>query len=226
MNRNDISCPHCQEMVETGTPFSQDMTCPHCQGIIPPPTDSSNSLPVVPITPPKAQGAKPKARKFSDIKIKKEVRSKEIYSEVIKKGETTSADIDCDGAALYSRPSFESPIVVFLKRHQSVKVGSPLQDAAGNEWIFVQVEFSSHSGYIPAGTALANQRLNATKGTGVRNIIVGGLILAVGLIITLATYASATSHTGGGHYVVAYGAIFCGGIQLVRGLYQFFTCND
>ena len=47
------------------------------------------------------------------------------------------------------------------------------------------------------------------------NTIIGGLFFFGGLIITFVTYASAE---GGGAYVVAWGAILFGGIQMFRGL--------
>jgi len=47
-----------------------------------------------------------------------------------------------------------------------------------------------------------------------RNIVVGGLWCLGGIVVTAATYSS------GGRYVVAWGAILFGGIQLIRGLLQ------
>ena len=52
---------------------------------------------------------------------------------------------------------------------------------------------------------------------GIQNIVMGGLFLVVGLIITGATYAAASP---GGTYVVTTGAIAVGAIQLVIGLGQ------
>jgi hypothetical protein len=53
---------------------------------------------------------------------------------------------------------------------------------------------------------------------GVRNIGIGGTIFVVGSLVTVATYSAAQ---GGGHYVVAWGAILFGGIQFLTGLGQF-----
>ena len=50
-----------------------------------------------------------------------------------------------------------------------------------------------------------------------RNLVVGGLIFAVGLLVTIGSYSAAS---GGGHYVVAYGAIIVGAIQFFVGLVQ------
>ncbi len=50
---------------------------------------------------------------------------------------------------------------------------------------------------------------------GMGNIVVGGIVCVVGVVITASTYASAE---GGGTYVVAWGGILFGGIQLLKGL--------
>jgi hypothetical protein len=39
-----------------------------------------------------------------------------------------------------------------------------------------------------------------------------------GLLITIGSYSFAVSSPGGGHFVVAYGAILYGGFRLLRGL--------
>ena len=50
-----------------------------------------------------------------------------------------------------------------------------------------------------------------------RNMLVGGLWCAGGIIVTGFTYAAASGR-GGGSYVVAWGAIVFGAIQFFRGL--------
>lgn len=52
--------------------------------------------------------------------------------------------------------------------------------------------------------------------TASKDLIVGGLWFLGGISVTVITYSSASS--GGGTYVVAYGAIIFGGIQFIRGL--------
>ena len=46
-------------------------------------------------------------------------------------------------------------------------------------------------------------------------MITGGIWCAGGLLITIATYTAAS---GGGTYIVAWGAILFGGLQFIRGL--------
>lgn len=55
------------------------------------------------------------------------------------------------------------------------------------------------------------------KGEAGRNIVVGGLWCVGGIVVTALTYSASS---GGGRYVVAWGAILFGGIQLIRGLIQ------
>ncbi len=55
--------------------------------------------------------------------------------------------------------------------------------------------------------------------SGQRDMIIGGLVCVVGILITAITYSSAE---GGGTYVVAWGAIVFGAIQFFRGLYKYY----
>jgi hypothetical protein len=55
------------------------------------------------------------------------------------------------------------------------------------------------------------------KDEGTKNMMIGGLICLVGIVITAATYSSAA---GGGRYVIAWGAIIFGAIRFFRGLGQ------
>jgi len=59
---------------------------------------------------------------------------------------------------------------------------------------------------------------NLRKEEGSRNMVIGGLICVVGLVITIATYSAASE--GGGRYVVAWGAIIFGAVRFFRGLSQ------
>lgn len=55
------------------------------------------------------------------------------------------------------------------------------------------------------------------KERGAKNMMIGGLICVVGIIITAATYSGAS---GGGRYVIAWGAIIFGAIRFFQGLAQ------
>lgn len=58
---------------------------------------------------------------------------------------------------------------------------------------------------------------------GRANMIIGGLICVVGLIVTLGTYNIASP---GGHFIVAWGAIVFGAIQFFRGVSEWNSHNN
>ena len=55
------------------------------------------------------------------------------------------------------------------------------------------------------------------RSDGRRQMLGGIALLVIGIVITAATYSSASS-SGGGTYIVAYGPMIWGVIQLFRGL--------
>ena len=67
--------------------------------------------------------------------------------------------------------------------------------------------------YFQSGRSLAG----VARNRGMRQIGIGAAIFAVGLVITIATYASASSSATGGTYFVAYGPMIVGAITVVRG---------
>ncbi len=70
-----------------------------------------------------------------------------------------------------------------------------------------------------AGALHALQQ-QALSRAGRRNMIVGALVCAVGLAVTIATYGHAVHSPGGGVYIVAWGAIAFGAWRFARGLRQ------
>ena len=52
---------------------------------------------------------------------------------------------------------------------------------------------------------------------GQRDLLVGGIWLAVGLVITVGTYEMVRGE-GGGKYILAYGAMFWGLVRIIRGM--------
>jgi len=53
---------------------------------------------------------------------------------------------------------------------------------------------------------------------GMRQIVIGAVIFVIGLVITVATYSSASSSPTGGTYVVAYGPMILGVVYVIRGI--------
>ena len=64
------------------------------------------------------------------------------------------------------------------------------------------------------GTSLAA----IARKRGMRQIVIGAVIFVIGLVITVATYSSASSSPTGGTYVVAYGPMILGVVYVIRGL--------
>lgn len=70
----------------------------------------------------------------------------------------------------------------------------------------------------PSQAAQVDPLDNTARAAGIRNLLFGSLWLAGGLAVTLLTYTTASR--SGGRYVMAYGAIVGGAIQLLRGIVQ------
>ena len=71
-----------------------------------------------------------------------------------------------------------------------------------------------------AATVVGNldqMRSEAASSAGKKNMLFGALWCIGGIVVTAATYSAAS---GGGSYVVAWGAIVFGAIQFFRGLIQ------
>jgi hypothetical protein len=67
---------------------------------------------------------------------------------------------------------------------------------------------------------LARLRSNAVKDAGKKNMLFGALWCIGGLVVTAVTYSAAS---GGGTYIVAWGAIIFGAIQFFRGVFQYLS---
>src|SRR5579884_2844128 len=73
-----------------------------------------------------------------------------------------------------------------------------------------------------AGIVVQNTRdalANAKSSAGQKNMLYGALWCIGGIVVTVGTYGAAAS-SGGGSYVVAWGAIIFGAVQFFRGLAQ------
>jgi len=77
-------------------------------------------------------------------------------------------------------------------------------------------------GFDAAAASAIVEQANRTKDerrvAGRKHMIMGAVVCAIGITVTVASYSSAEE--GGGSYVVAWGAIVFGAIQFFRGLIQ------
>ncbi len=65
-------------------------------------------------------------------------------------------------------------------------------------------------------SARASTEKSNDRDKGFSDMMIGGLIAGVGIVITAITYSAASE--GGGRYVIAWGAIIFGAIRFFRGL--------
>ncbi len=68
-------------------------------------------------------------------------------------------------------------------------------------------------------TTTRRGKVPKAKKSGTGDMVIGGLVCVIGIVITVASYTSASNDPHGGTYVVAWGAILFGGIQFCRGIY-------
>jgi hypothetical protein len=61
-------------------------------------------------------------------------------------------------------------------------------------------------------------RGNPARKRGVRLVVTGSILFAVGLLITIFTLGHAESSAGGGTYIVAWGPMAFGIVAIIRGL--------
>ena len=124
-------------------------------------------------------------------------------------------------ASLYETASYTSPVLAKIVRGTVLCMFSkePVVKADGKEWVSV-ITTEGKRGYILADTKVTfpKPRVETEPKDGAKNMLIGGGICAVGIVITAVTYSSASA--SGGTYVVAWGAILFGGIRFVWGLLQ------
>src|SRR5712692_7157482 len=66
---------------------------------------------------------------------------------------------------------------------------------------------------------LAQAKAKALKDAGRKNMLYGAMWCIGGIVVTALSYRAA-ANSGGGRYVLAWGAILFGGIQFFRGMIQ------
>ena len=121
---------------------------------------------------------------------------------------------------VYSSPSLVSiPRMEFKKNDKFYLVEVVRQDE--KDWVKVR-DFNGNEGFIEGATKI-KQLPMMNKEVGKKNMLYGALWFIGGVVVTIGTYSAAS---GGGSYLVAWGAILFGGIQFLQGLYQYATSRD
>jgi hypothetical protein len=72
--------------------------------------------------------------------------------------------------------------------------------------------------YTPASYAPQAQTKSRGNGAGSGDMVLGGIICLIGLVVTIGSYAAASESSGGGRYVIAWGAIVFGAIRFFKGI--------
>ncbi len=120
-----------------------------------------------------------------------------------------------DNAKIYSSPSLTSiPKGEFKKNNKFYLVEVLKQD--DKDWVKVR-DMNGNEGFIEGSTKIKRVPI-ITKAVGKKNMLYGALWFIGGIMVTLGTLAMAS---GGGTYIVAWGAVLFGGIQFVQGLIQY-----
>ncbi len=124
--------------------------------------------------------------------------------------------------ALHESASIDSPVIATLNRGETVLhfgTDPAVKSADGTVWLPVTAP-EGRRGFIlgDSKVEISKPRIETEPIDGAKNLLIGGIICAVGIGVTAVTYSSASS--GGGTYVVAWGAMLFGGIRFVWGLLQ------
>lgn len=121
-------------------------------------------------------------------------------------------------------------MAVFVARRANASV----MDTSSEDIAFAKDQLSQGASHEQIEEALADRGLDhsaiasvmaqievlAAHKAGWWNLIFGGVICAVGVFVTVASFMFAANAPGGGRVIIAYGLVFAGGAQMIRGLSQ------
>jgi hypothetical protein len=125
-----------------------------------------------------------------------------------------------DATALYGEPNPDGPVVATLAKGARIQTNNPAFDQNGVRWLQVTTD-KGVSGFIRGNsrvTVLTKTNKPPSSKQAYNNIVLGGGILLLGVVVTVGSYSAVSRN--GGPYLVAWGAILFGGIRLIRGLFQ------
>jgi Protein of unknown function (DUF2510) len=78
-------------------------------------------------------------------------------------------------------------------------------------------ELNDRPGVPIAGHAPGLPAWEAARASARKSLIIGAIIIAIGLAISIGTYVAAASNPNGGHYFLAFGPVIVGVLALFRG---------
>lgn len=118
---------------------------------------------------------------------------------------------------VHAVPSVQSASIAQFKKNARFYLLETVRQ--GNEtWVKVR-DCAGREGFIDGRTKfqVAGEATKPSKDVAKKHLIWGGVLCVVGTVVTAATYWAAQ---GGGTYIVAWGAILAGVVQLVIGIRQ------
>ena len=128
-------------------------------------------------------------------------------------------------SASYGAPTGMSPAEkdAYLKGYNDCKKG---QEASGGISL-TPPPFSPPAGFETAykagwDSAVSKAVLSGRRGEGLGHIKIGGVIFVLGLVVTIGSMM----YSPDGSFWVAYGAIIVGAINIVKGIWKFFSSQS
>jgi len=120
---------------------------------------------------------------------------------------------------VYSQPTSDSLVRTRIDKNSKFYLTEVVK-VDGMDWVKVR-DLVNAEGYIPGQTRI-RVLPEKTKALAKKSLISGAMWLIGGTVVTIVTY-SGTSN--GGSYIIAWGAILYGAVQLIIGFYQYFTAR-
>lgn len=121
---------------------------------------------------------------------------------------------------VYAEPSVQSMVKATFKKNTKFMLTDTVRQDT-KSWVKVR-DTAGNEGFIEGQTRI-KVLPEANKTVGQKNMLYGALWCVGGTVVTVVTYDMASSSPSGGTYFVAWGAILFGGVQFLKGLYQFLT---
>ena len=125
-----------------------------------------------------------------------------------------------NNAKVYNAPSMSSFPKAELKKNDKFYMLEVVKEE-DKSWVKIR-DLKGSEGFIEGNTKIKKLPV-INKNTGKRNMLYGTLWFVGGLVVTVGTLSAAS---GGGTYIIAWGALLFGGIQFVQGLIQYLGSKD
>lgn len=123
-----------------------------------------------------------------------------------------------DAVSLLDQPAADARVIHQYKKKERMTMLDVVR-SGDSGWVKVK-DPAGREGYINGKTRIRVVPDDLVA-AGKKNLLVGALFTVGGLALTLATYL--TSSNTGGSYIIAWGAVIFGVLQVVQGLTQYYN---